>query len=231
MIVVRHERWAIAIVSCILGFMVVTQYKMTQDNIEENIRLQRTGDLAVQLREAQSERDALLKQIESLKKSGANGGGKSDEQPMMEEALTNVKGRGGCVLVEDSLKTVQSGEKPNLYVIHDEDILRIVNELRAGGAEAIAINDQRLIGTSEIRCSGPTITVNGKVFGAPFTVKAIGDPKTLNSALTMRGGVVDSLKHWGIKVTIKQEEDVAIPAFTGTFREEHMKPNELGGKE
>lgn len=39
MIVVRHERWAIAIVSCILGFMVVTQYKMTQDNIEENIQL------------------------------------------------------------------------------------------------------------------------------------------------------------------------------------------------
>ena len=226
MIVVRHERWAIAIVSCILGFMVVTQYKMTQDNIEENIRLQRTGDLAVQLREAQSERDALLKQIESLKKSGANGGGKADEQLMMKAALTNVN-----VLIEDSLKPVQSGENPNLYVIHDEDILRIVNELRAGGAEAIAINDQRLIGTSEIRCSGPTITVNGKVFGAPFTVKAIGDPKTLNSALTMRGGVVDSLKHWGIKVTIKQEEDVAIPAFTGTFREEHMKPNELGGKE
>ena len=133
MIVVRHERWAIAIVSCILGFMVVTQYKMTQDNIEENIRLQRTGDLAVQLREAQSERDALLKQIESLKKSGANGGGKADEQLMMKAALTNVKGPGVSVLIEDSLKPVQSGENPNLYVIHDEDILRIVNELRAGG--------------------------------------------------------------------------------------------------
>ena len=39
MIVVRHERWAIAIVSCILGFMVVTQYKMTQDNIEENMKV------------------------------------------------------------------------------------------------------------------------------------------------------------------------------------------------
>ena len=51
-------------------------------------------------------------------------------------------------MIEDSLKPVQSGENPNLYVIHDEDILRIVNELRAGGAEAIAINDQRLIGTS-----------------------------------------------------------------------------------
>ena len=231
MIVVRHERWAIALVSCILGFMVVTQYKMTQDNIEENIRLQRAGDLAVQLREAQSERDALLKQIETLKQNGTTTDVKVDEQLMMRAALTNVKGSGVSVLIEDSLKPIQSGENPNLFVIHDEDILRIVNELRAGGAEAIAINDQRLIGTSEIRCSGPTITVNGKVFVAPFVVKAIGDPKTLNSALTMRGGVVDSLKHWGIKVTIKEENEIAIPAFTGTFREEHMKPNELGGKE
>ena len=126
MIVVRHERWAIALVSCILGFMVVTQYKMTQDNIEENIRLQRAGDLAVQLREAQSERDTLLKQIEELKQSGASSNVKADEQLMMKAALTNVKGTGVSVLIEDSLKPIQSGENPNLYVIHDEDILRIV---------------------------------------------------------------------------------------------------------
>ena len=211
--------------------MVVTQYKMTQDNIEENIRLQRAGDLAVQLREAQSERDTLLKQIETLKQNGTTTDVKVDEQLMMRAALTNVKGSGVSVLIEDSLKPIQSGENPNLFVIHDEDILRIVNELRAGGAEALAINDQRLIGTSEIRCSGPTITVNGKVYGAPFTVKAIGDPKTLNSALTMRGGIVDSLKHWGIKVTIKEEPSIAIPAFTGSYREEHLQSNELGGKE
>lgn len=227
----KHERWAIGLVSFVLGFMVVSQYKMTQNNIEENIRLQRTGDLVAQLKDAEQEKDALLKQIEQLKANGAQGNPQVDEQLMMKAALTNVKGPGVTVLIEDSSKPIQGGENPNLYVIHDEDILRIVNELRAGGAEAIAINDQRLIGTSEIRCSGPTITVNGKVFGAPFTVKAIGDPKTLNSALTMRGGIVDSLKHWGIKVTIKKEESVAIPAFTGAFREEHLQPNELGGKE
>ena len=70
--------------------MVVTQYKMTQDNIEENIRLQRAGDLAVQLREAQSERDALLKQIETLKQNGTTTDVKVDEQLMMRAALTNV---------------------------------------------------------------------------------------------------------------------------------------------
>ena len=44
-------------------------------------------------------------------------------------------------------------------------------------------------------------------------------------------GIVDSLKHWGIKVTIKEEPSIAIPAFTGSYREEHLQSNELGGKE
>lgn len=226
----KHERWSIALVSFVLGFMVVTQYKMTQQNIDENIRLQRTGDLAVQLMAVQKERDDLLKQVEYMKSQGVSDGGIEDEQLKLRAGLTNVKGKGVSVTIEDSSAPIQSGENPNLYIIHDEDILRVVNELRAGGAEAIAINDQRLIGTSEIRCSGPTITVNGKVFGAPFIVTAIGDPDTLNSALTLRGGVVDSLKHWGIKVTVKKEQSVAVPAFTGTFKSDYLQPNEQGGK-
>ncbi len=226
----KHERWSIALVSFVLGFMVVTQYKMTQQNIDENIRLQRTGDLAVQLTAVQKERDDLLKQVEYMKSQGVSDGGIADEQLKLRAGLTNVKGKGVSVTIEDSSAPIQSGENPNLYIIHDEDILRVVNELRAGGAEAIAINDQRLIGTSEIRCSGPTITVNGKVFGAPFIVTAIGDPDTLNSALTLRGGVVDSLKHWGIKVTVNKEQSVAVPAFTGTFKSDYLQPNEQGGK-
>ena len=140
--VVKHERWAIGLVSFVLGFMVITKYKMTQDNIQENIRLQRTGDLVAQLKDAEHEKDALLKQIEQLKASGS--GSSADETLLRKAALTNVKGPGVTVLIEDSAKPIQGGENPNLYVIHDEDILRIVNELRAGGAEALAINDQRL---------------------------------------------------------------------------------------
>ena len=81
--------------------------------------MQRAGDLAVQLREAQSEHDALLKQIEVTKQSGAATEVKADEQLMMKAALTNVKGSGVSVLIEVSLKPIQSGENLNLYVIHD----------------------------------------------------------------------------------------------------------------
>ena len=224
----KPERWAIAVVSFVLGFTVVTQYKMTQDNLDENIRLQRAGDLALQLTAVQKERDALQEKVEKHKIKGTGEESGEVQALKFKAGLTNVKGPGVTVTIEDSSKPLEVGENPNLYVIHDEDILRVINELRAGGAEALAINDQRLLGTSEIRCSGPTVTANGKVFGAPFVVKAIGDPKTLNSALTMRGGVVDSLKHWGIKVTIKNEQSVAIPAFTGTFREDYVKANNGG---
>ena len=73
--------------------------------------------------------------------------------------------------------------------------------------------------------------IRDRVYGAPFTVQAIGDPNTVNSALTLHRGIVDSLQHWGIKVTLKEEPSIAIPAFTGSYREEHLQSNELGGKE
>ena len=50
-------------------------------------------------------------------------------------------------------------ENPNLYIIHDDDLLRVINELRAAGAEGIAINGERIVAMSEIRCAGPTLSV------------------------------------------------------------------------
>lgn len=82
--------------------------------------------------------------------------------------LCAVEGPGIMVTLNDSKQKVKLGDNQNLYIVHDEDLLRVINELRAAGAEAIAINDQRLVSRSEIRCVGPTVTVNGKMFGPPF---------------------------------------------------------------
>ena len=68
--------------------------------------------------------------------------------------LTALAGAGVTVEMDDSNRSAKSGDDPNLYVIHDDDVLRVINELRAAGAEAISINGQRLIETSEIRCAG-----------------------------------------------------------------------------
>ena len=137
--------------------------------------------------------------------------------------LTAVEGPGVVVTIEDSKQPLKMGENQNLYVVHDEDILKVINELRAAGAEAIALNEQRLIGTSEIRCAGPTVTVNGKMFSTPFQVKAIGDPKLLRSALEFRGGVVDTLKYWGINVSIETSNNLQINPYIGPSKQEFAK--------
>ena len=220
----KQGRIAIAVVSMIVGVMLVTQYRMTQTIAEGNINLQRSGELALKINSLQEERAGLKKQIATMKEEGSLEGMKKENRLLsLKASLVDVEGPGVVLTITDSKTPVKDGENPNLYLIHDEDMLRIVNELRAAGAEAISINDQRLIGTSEIRCSGPTVTVNGKIFAPPFIIKAIGDTKTLHSALTMRGGVVESLKYWGIEVKIQDEDHVIVPAYDGTIKQNYIK--------
>ena len=106
--------------------------------------------------------------------------------------------------------------------MHDEDILRVVNELKAAGAEAIAVNEQRLITTTGIRCSGSTIKINKKDLVPPFVITAIGNPETLEGALKMRGGVIDHLQFFGIQVSVKKVEKLEIPAYSGGIKSNYM---------
>ena len=70
----------------------------------------------------------------------------TDNELKFQACATALAGEGVIIKMEDSTRDAKAGENPNLYVIHDDDILRVVNELRAAGAEAISINEQRLTG-------------------------------------------------------------------------------------
>ena len=135
----------------------------------------------------------------------------------LKACLLPLEGQGVIVTMDDSTRAFNAGENPNLYVIHDDDILRVINELKAAGAEAISINGQRLTATSEIRCAGPTLSVNNVRSAPPYEISAIGDKKTLENSLKMRGGVEDTLKVWGIQLEIKVSDEIYIPPYDGSF--------------
>ena len=119
------------------------------------------------------------------------------------------------------------------YLIHDNDLLSVINELRSAGAEAISLNGERILATSEVRCTGAVVTVNGRRYAAPYVIFAIGDPDTLYSALTMRNGVVDILSQWGITVRVTASDQLLIPAYSGTVDYQYAKPaapDEDGGE-
>lgn len=128
--------------------------------------------------------------------------------------LTTVKGEGVVIILQDSTDTNMSLEAG---LVHDTDIMSIVNELRAAGAEAISVNGQRILSTTAIRCVGPTIQINGTKVASPFHIKAIGNAKYLESALNLKGGVVDSLKAYGIQVEIATDEGIIIDKYDETL--------------
>ena len=96
--------------------------------------------------------------------------------------------------------------------------------MRAAGSEAISVNNQRLIASSEIRSAGAFISINNANLATPFEIKAIGDPATLENSLKMRGGVIETLQFWGIRVAVEKKDKLLIPAFKGSLRFIHATP-------
>ena len=219
----RRGGWLIALDRVLIGFMVAVQFRTAPD-AKGSLPQQRIEDISDRLLQTEHERDELSEELHKMQTAAASTDNQQDKDLLRyRAALVPLEGEGVIVRMDDSTKPVKAGENPNLYVIHDDDLLRVVNELRAAGAEAIAINGQRLTGTSEIRCAGPTLSVNNVRSSVPFEIRAIGDKKSLENALRMRGGVAETLGVWGIQLDIKASNDVYIPPYRGSIRQSYAR--------
>jgi uncharacterized protein YlxW (UPF0749 family) len=228
----KSGQLAIGVVCVLLGFMLAVQVRTQQDLLSDLSRV-RTAELTSYVKSLEKERDNLQAQMADLRVKVAELiEGRSLISTLQTDletvrgfaGLTEVRGPGITVIMDDSKKLGKPGQDPNAFIIHDDDVLKLINELLASGAEALSINGQRYVATTEVRCVGPTISINNTRTAPPIVVHAIGNPQTLDAGLRMRGGIVESLSFWGISVTVKVEEEVYIPAYKGGFRFEYAKP-------
>lgn len=138
---------------------------------------------------------------------------------------TTVEGPGITIIMYDNMNNEIVGFDINDDVIHDVDILNILNDLKIAGAEALSINNQRVVSTSEIKCGGPIIRINGKSLGTPFAIKAIGDPKVLMASVNAPGTYGDTLKSvYQIGFEPEIQDKIIIPAFEDNFNYSYAKP-------
>ena len=211
------------LVCVVLGVMISTQFRSTE-SANHSIAQQRAEDLSSRLKATEKENETLKEKVKSLEEnSGADVKGEEITKLRADSGYTAMEGPGVIVTVDDSKVIHKPGDNPNLYIIHDDDLLRIINELRASGAEALSLNKERIIDVSEVRCAGPTVSVNNTRFSPPYEIKAIGNGKTMEGALKLRGGVVETLKMWGISVEVVQKDNISIPAFKGPRHYDYAK--------
>lgn len=222
---IKYFSWSVALVSLVIGVILSMQFNMNSI-IQHNESIRRTQVLADQVAQLKKEHDAVQPQIIKMREQLESlSAGPLAPQIIAEmelatifSGITELSGSGVEVTLKDSTVSPKHNDNPNLYIIHDEDILKVVNELKAAGAEAIAINGQRLVATSEIVCSGPVIRINKKPLVPPFVITALGSPETLEGALKMRGGVAEFLQFFGIQISVERLEHITIPAYSGSIK-------------
>ncbi|MDK2903310.1 MAG: hypothetical protein PWQ93_1229 [Clostridiales bacterium] len=140
--------------------------------------------------------------------------------------LTELEGPGVQVILNDSDREMIEGSNVNAYLVHEQDLLSIVNDLKAAGAEAVALNGQRLLANTQIKCGGPTIVTATERFVPPFIIDAIGDPATLEAILIQPGGIYDILKYWGIQINVNKMDKITVPGYYGPVNFRYAKPVE-----
>ena len=221
----------IGLICFLLAFMITVQIRTINVSDSDILKLKKENELRDEINQwkdiyatATEKINELNSKINEYQKSAA----KDDESVALIKAdldnanilagLVAVKGQGIIVTLDDTEALNQMAMAagyydPNAYIIHDSDLVMIVNELHSAGAEAISINGQRITGNTEIRCTGPQVLINGIRMVAPFKISAIGEATTLEGALSLRGGIIDSVKAADIDITIEKQEEVIIPAY------------------
>ncbi len=122
--------------------------------------------------------------------------------------------------------TLPEGYTVDDVVVHQQDVQGVVNALWAGGAEAMMVQDQRIVATSAVRCVGNTLYLQGRVYSPPYTISAIGDPERMAASLA-EDPIVRTYRGWsealGLGYVVQRQDSARFPAFEGAVPPEYVE--------
>ena len=198
----------LGIVCLILTMFVVIQIRTTNNANKVVSQTFTSNDLRNQVLKWKERYDITYAELQSSEKkledvrqqASENTDGSDEKEAELKKnniliGLTDVTGEGVIVTLKDN-NTVTADSNildPSMVIVHMPDILGVINELKNAGAEAISINDQRVVSTTSLTCEGNIININGEKISSPFVIKAIGSSIYMNSALTRAGGTIEYL--------------------------------------
>ena len=216
----------------VLGFIIAFSYHLTQS---ENNKTEISGkqwerdstlrsqlvDLEEKNRQLQKELNEKQERVREIEKEMSQEAqvyfnlAEDTEKFRMFLGKVKVQGKGVEVTLADGDYNPEE-KNVNNYIVHEHHVFKVINELYISGAQAIAINGQRLSHNSYILCNGPVIEIDGRQHPAPFIITAIGDAEVLTSSLNLTGGVKDILVNDNIQFTIEQKNEIVMEPILGS---------------
>lgn len=226
----KESKFIMALVFIIFGLIIAIQFKsvLYANNDKPSIAY-KIDRLKEQINEQivfeskyKEEIDKYLKEKDSIERSFIESKNDSTAKEEWDKSrllagLTDVMGDGIIIKIDDALNYLGrelTEEEINDMVIHDHEVLRVMNELKIEGAQAISINNERIISNTEIICAGPTIRLNRTRYSVPVEFKAIGDANNLYENFT-KSAIFFNLKSKGKRIEIIKSNNIIIPKYNG----------------
>lgn len=220
----------LAVLLCLLlGVAIVTQVRQNESG--DALDTARPADLLVLLDSLRQREATLDTEVAELQRTltALQASGSSDQAAIQTArarlaalsilvGTVGAAGPGVAITIEDP----GPGVAP-------ETMLDVINELRAAGAEAMQIGDERQtirVGVDTWVIGSPgALTVDGKTLSPPYSLLAIGDPPTLAAAMNIPGGAVDSIKRVGGTISVQQHDRVDITALRQPKPRQYAQPS------
>lgn len=228
----KPQSWQVpvALASILMGILISLQFR-NQTTVKQGPN--KLAEAIAMIKNLEEERDKITQELQAtrariaeIEQQVAKNGSdvkmlaQQNQEARMQAGLLTMKGPGVTITLTDSKRRPGPDEDAYFFIIHDTDLQALVNELFAAGAEAVSVNDQRIITRSSIRCVGPAVLVNTVQLASPFVVRAIGNAKEIEGGLRMPNGWVDSMNmliRSGGEIRIASNEEVITPGFTGVM--------------
>ncbi len=230
---------AIIVISILLGLILSIQVKTVSQDVGGGVLpTYRSQQLAKELKKLQTEKEIYMKNIDELEeKIKQYEKSEVDKNVYLENVYNDtMKYRmlsgymdleGPGISLEISDAPVDPEFVTNYSIIDELDlILQIISILNAADAEAISINNQRYTSYTEIERAGNHIEINGVSTNPPIVIEAIGNPEILESALSIKRGIVWQLENYDYLVDLKRKENLIIPKYRQSKEFIHGKPLE-----
>lgn len=229
----------VGFLALIIGLAISIQISTTQGADPGGlVPLAKAQGFEVELKKVRAEKEVILQELntleakmEEIRKASAQGDTVAAElvsevdKYKMSAGLVDVKGSGAIITITDPTARNQAGDAYSVIMYNYELLLSLVNKLKEAGAEAISINGQRIISTTEISLAGDNVNINAVPTAPPYVIKAIGNPDTIEATLNIRFGIVEQMKsRYNLGVEIKKSEEVSISRFSNVLVFRYAKP-------
>ncbi|MFD9225789.1 DUF881 domain-containing protein [Streptomyces sp. NPDC060064] len=220
---VTRAQLIVALLLFVLGLGLAIQVRSNSDNSalrgarqedlvrildELDNRTQRLEDEKQRLEDQRTELETSSDQAEEARKQTLQ----KEQQLGILAGTVAAQGPGITLTIEDPSGTVES-----------DMLLDTIQELRAAGAEAIQVNNIRVVADTHFTGTGGHIEVDGKPITAPYTFKVIGKPQDLEPALNIPGGVVQTLEKEQATATVTRSEKIVVDAVRPAKRPHYAR--------